>query len=135
MAKEKLTADDALDIAQRFRDLSVRLGDYRFANWDQLGVAGRQELEDAEWSLLNYSSDFVTSAVGTTLDGAEVSLAKLKGATDKAKKATSKLKAIKYVLGVAAAAVALGGAIASGAPGGIALAVGGVLAAVGADGG
>jgi hypothetical protein len=54
----KLTADQARDLANQYHDLSVVVGDYRFDHWDDLSSAKRRRLEDLQWTLINYSSDF-----------------------------------------------------------------------------
>ncbi len=82
----KLTADDAKELAQSFRDFSVSLGNFRFGNWNRLSEKKRKIIEDMELTLLNYSSDFITKAVGLMLDDAQGSLKNLQQATGKAKK-------------------------------------------------
>jgi hypothetical protein len=125
----KLTANQARDLAQSFRSVSVSLGDYRFANWDSLTKAQRDAIEDAEWTLLNYSSDFVTQAVGLTLDDTKASLKNIQDTTTKAKKAVETIKTIKKVIVIAGAVIKLGAAIVSENPGVIAAAIGDLLSA------
>ena len=74
-----LTSADALALSKSFRDLSVAIGDFRFAHWDALGEANRQLLEDEEWSILNASSDRVTKAVGLGLDESDPAAKKVQG--------------------------------------------------------
>jgi hypothetical protein len=133
MRTQKLTADDALALAQEFHDLAVALGDYRFANWDDLTSAQRSKLEDAQWSLLNASSDAVTMAVGIALDSSQVSLAKIRQATAKAQSTVKSIKTVKKVINIATAAVALAAAVASKDPGAIVKNAQGLLSAVDAD--
>jgi len=63
-----ISKDQARELAKTFRDLSNQLGDFRFKNWSNLSTGQRQSIEDAEWTLLNYSSDFITTAVGIALN-------------------------------------------------------------------
>ena len=126
----KLTADQARDLAQSFRSLSVTLGDYRFENWDDLTKAQRNSIEDAEWTLLNYSSDFITQAVGLTLEDTRGSLEDIQKATQKAQKTVERIKNIKKVIGITGAVIQLAGAIASRHPEAIISAVGGVATAI-----
>jgi len=116
----KLTANQARDLAQVFREISVALGEYRFANWDSLTKTQRDIIEDTEWTLLNYSSDFVTHAVGLTLDDATASLKNIQEATKKAKQAVETITTIKKIVVIAGAVVKLGAAIATENPSAIA---------------
>jgi len=115
-----LTSADALALSKSFRDLSVAIGDFRFANWDALGEANRKLLEDEEWSVLNASSDMVTKAVGLNLDESDPAAKKVQGATASALKAVKTLKDISKVIGVATATVGLAAAVISKDPGAIA---------------
>ena len=115
-----LTAADALSLSKSFRDLSVAIGDFRFANWDTLGDANRKLLENEEWSILNASSDMVTKAVGLALDESDPAAQKVQGATASALKAVKTLKDISKVIGVATATVGLAAAVISKDPGAIA---------------
>jgi hypothetical protein len=133
MAKQTLTAQDALDLAERFHDLAVVTGKYRFDNWDDLSPAQRKALEDGQWSLLNASSDMVTVAVGIVLDTSATSLKNIQAATDEAKKTLKTLKNVKKAIRVATAAVALAAAIASKDPGAIAKNAQGLYDAATAD--
>ena len=124
----QLTSDQALDLSQRFRGLSVALGDFRFAQWSALSPLQRHSLEGAEWSLLNASSDMITAAVGLTLDETELSFQRLQDSTDRAKGALQSLKKVQAVIDVATSAVGLAGAIISKNPGAIAKCVAAVYA-------
>jgi hypothetical protein len=115
-----LTSADALALSKSFRDLSVAIGDFRFANWDALGDANRKLLENEEWSILNASSDMVTKAVGLALDESDPAAKKVQGATASALKAVKTLKDIAKVIGVATATVGLAAAVISKDPGAIA---------------
>ena len=115
-----LTSADALSLSKSFRDLSVAIGDFRFAHWDALGEANRKLLEDEEWSILNASSDMVTRAVGLALDESDPAAKKVQGATASALKAVKTLKDISKVIGVATATVGLAAAVISKDPGAIA---------------
>jgi hypothetical protein len=115
-----LTSADALALSKSFRDLSVAIGDFRFANWDALGDAIRKLLENEEWSILNASSDMVTKAVGLALDESDPAAKKVQGATASALKAVKTLKDISKVIGVATATVGLAAAVISKDPGAIA---------------
>jgi len=122
----QLTSEQALDLSQRFRALSVTLRDFRFSHWDELLPAQREAVENSEWSLLNDSSDMITEAVGLALDESETSFLRLQDSTEKAGDALKSLKQIQAIIDVAAAAVGLAGAIISRDP----VAVGKSLAAV-----
>jgi hypothetical protein len=115
-----LTSDDAFALSKSFRDLSVSIGDFRFAHWNTLSETDRKTLEDEEWSLLNASSDMVTKAVGLTLQESEGGAKKLQGAAASAQKAVKTLNNVRKVIEVATASVGLAAAIVSKDPGAIA---------------
>jgi hypothetical protein len=115
-----LTSADALALSKSFRDVSVAIGDFRFANWDALGDANRKLLENEAWSLLNASADMVTKAVGLGLDESDPAAKKVQGATASALKAVKTLKDISKVIGIATATVGLAAAVISKDPGAIA---------------
>jgi len=115
-----LTSADAFKLSKSFHDLSVSIGEYRFANWNTLSEANRKTLEDEEWSLLNASSDMITKAVGLALDESDPAAQKVQAATAAAQKAVKTLKEVGKVITIATAAVGLGAAIVSKDPGAIA---------------
>jgi hypothetical protein len=125
-----LTSEQALDLSQRFRGLSVTLGDFRFSHWNELSPGQRHTIENSEWSLLNASSDMITAAVGLALDESEVSFQRLQDSTIKANGALQTLKTIQTVIGIATAAVGLAGAIISRDPGAIAKCVASVYTTI-----
>lgn len=126
----KLTAEDARQLAKSFRDFSVSLGDFRFDNWADLSEKERKTIEDMEWALLNYSSDFTTQAVGLILDDAKGSLKRLQQATGKAGKAIAKIKVVKNVIVIAVSIMELGAAVAAKDPKVVASAISGVIKTV-----
>lgn len=130
----RLTADDAKELAQCFRDLSVSLGNFRLNNWGNLSSKERTTIESKEWTLLNYSSDFITEAVGLILDDAEGSLKNIKQATSKAKGAIENIKIAKSIINIATSVIGLGGAIGAATatkdPTGIAAAIENVITSI-----
>ncbi|MFN3242902.1 MAG: hypothetical protein ACE37K_15480 [Planctomycetota bacterium] len=114
-----ITSEQARELAQQFRELSVQLGNYRFDNWGDMTAARRRQIESVEWTLLNYSSDFIDTAVGITLDDTERDFAAIVRATKRARRAIRRIEAVRDVVKVATALVVLGGAIASQNPGAI----------------
>jgi hypothetical protein len=115
-----LSAEDAFELSKQFRDLSINLGNYRFANWNTLTPTQRRDIEDEEWSLLNASSDMTTKAVGLALEESEINIQNIKSSVGKAKRAIKKLEKVSEVLQVATAAVGLAAAIVAKDPGAIA---------------
>jgi len=110
----RLTSDQALELSKGFRGLAIVVGDYRYREWEHISRSQRQAIENWEWSLLNAAGDIITLAVGKVIDETKVALAKLNGSTADARSAVKKLTAVKGVINVATAAVALAGAIISG---------------------
>jgi hypothetical protein len=115
----KISSEGAFELSRWFRELSVELGNYRYEHWKTLKKSERQALEDAEWSLLNASSDMTTVAVGLVLDESEASFDRLKASTERAKAAVKTLKVVRKVVNVATAAVGLAAAVLSRDPGAI----------------
>jgi hypothetical protein len=115
-----LTAEDAFALSKQFRDLSINLGNYRFANWHTLTPTQRHEIEDEEWSLFNASSDMTTKAVGLALEESEINVQHITRSVGKAKRAIKKLEKVSGVIKVATATVGLAAAIVAKDPGAIA---------------
>lgn len=127
-----LTADEALDLAERFHLLAQALARYRFARWDDLTGAQRRVLEDREWALLTSSSELVTQAVGLVLESSAATLAALRQATGDATAAFARTEEVRRVIRVATAVVALAAAVAAKNPGAVAANVQVVLQTAGA---
>lgn len=111
-----LTPDQARQLAAAFHDLALGVGSYRFAKWDNLTDDQRQKLENLQWTLLNYSSDFATVAIAATLAELPPILANIKNATTQATAAVKTIATIDKVVRVASSLAVLGGAIVSGNP-------------------
>ena len=133
----KNSVDDTKDLAKCFREVSVSLGNYRFNNWIKLSDQDRSSIEGMEWTLLNYSSDFITQAVGLILDDAKANLSQIQRAMDRANKAISKIRTVKKVFAIGASAAGLGAAIVVAAvtkdPGSIGAALGNLLETIKKD--
>lgn len=126
----KMTTDDAKELAKSFREISVSLGNYKFGNWSNLTEKDRSSIENMEWTLLNYSSDFITQAVGLLLDDATASLTNIQQATAKAKQAIAKIKTVKKVIVISTSVIELAAAIVTKNPVAIATALGNVAKTV-----
>jgi hypothetical protein len=92
---------------------SVALENTGFANWGCANKAQRDTIEVQEWTLLNYSSDFITQAVGLTLDDAKGSLKNIQDATAQAKKAIETIKTVKKVIVMSGTVIKVAAAIVS----------------------
>src|ERR1051326_4621954 len=119
----QISADDALVLAKSFKQAATTLGQFQLDNWDSLTADQRRSLTDEEYTLLDYSQNLVTYAVGVVLDDAQVSLAKIKEATAEANQAIQRAEDLKRALDIASVLVTLGAAITAGNPAGIATAV------------
>jgi hypothetical protein len=124
-----LDAKQARELGGAFRNLSVALGNLRFDYWDDLSKDQRDALESAEWTLLNYSSDLVTQAVGLALDESKGGLQKLQAATARAQSAVETIHHLQQAVAISALAIKLGAAIVAGDVGVISTAAGNLLAA------
>ena len=136
MEQTKLDSQQAFEIAKNFHVLAVTIGNYRFDNWNQLSPAQRKSLEDFEWTLSNYSSDFNYKSISLLANSKETktAIANIKDATQKMKNAITNLTKVGEVIGIATAAFTLGGAIISGDFQAIAKAVAGVVTTVQGNG-
>lgn len=123
----KISKDQARDLGKWFREASVSLGDFRFDNWSELSEKERSLFADREWTLLNYSLDFSTQAVGQLLVESTESLEAIKEATAEATQAVGKIKSVKKVLDISSSIIRLGAAISTNNFGAIADAVGDVI--------
>lgn len=121
---EKLFADDARKLARSYLDASHAVGKYLIDNYQQLSPEERKQLKEAKAALSDYASEFMTLAVGITLDQIQGGLAALKSATAKAKKAIGTIQKTKDLINLAAALVSLGAAIAAKNPSAISAALG-----------
>ncbi len=110
----KLSANQAFELAEIFHEMSVTVGNYRFDQWDKLTPSQRKRLEDLQWTLMNYSSDFVAQAINFVVDDLQGTLKKITDATSEANDAIVKIKTVSKVVVIAAAATVLGAAIMSG---------------------
>ncbi|MGH7718254.1 MAG: hypothetical protein ACREON_05350 [Gemmatimonadaceae bacterium] len=110
----RLAPDDLLDVAERYHDLSVRVGRYRFAHWNELSTAERSSLESLEWSLMNASTDFIARGITLRAGDVEGAVARIRSATAALRRAVRGVSSAKKVIAAATAAVTLAGAITSG---------------------
>ncbi len=118
MPSTELTSEQAFQISQAYYELAVKIGNYRYAKWDDMTPEERQKLGSYENSLLRQSSDFNQKSVVLLLTAPKTQIA-VKNITETTKeltKAVKTLKSINKILGIAAAAFTLGGAIISGNP-------------------
>jgi|SRR5215472_11034984 len=109
-----LSSDQAYQLANQFHDLSVAVGNWRFDQWDELSATQRKRLEDLQWTLMNYSSDFTAQAIDLVVQDLQATLSNITGATTQANKAIANIKLVSKVLVIAASATVLGAAIMSG---------------------
>ena len=124
----KIAPADALALAKRFKTAALALGQFQLDHWEMLAPRQRQALTDKEYALLGASQNLITGAVGVLLDETQTALADIQQATAKANQALQTVKDIKQALAIATAFVTLGIAVCAGNPGGLATAVGGLLA-------
>jgi hypothetical protein len=122
-----ISKTEAIEIAEAFHKASVGVGEFRFAHWGDISAAERKKLEDLQWTLLNSSNDFVTTAVGIALADLAATLDQLKKATAKAQRVIDTITTVNEVLEVAASFVVLAGAITARDPVAIVTAIGDLL--------
>jgi hypothetical protein len=119
-----LSSDQAFQLAKQFSDIARELTEYRMSNFAELTPDQRNQLEGLEFSIRNFSSDFVALSIKLALDDLDSALRDIKGATDKMKNAIGNLEKVNKILKVATTVVTIGAAIVSGNPAAIASAVG-----------
>jgi hypothetical protein len=124
-----LTANEAVELALEFHDLSTSVANYRFNNWNTLGSNDRSELEDIQWTLMNYSSDFATVSMVITLAALPGVLQNIKNATQQANNALQTINILTKIITIASAAAVLGASIATDNPNAIGQALGDLITA------
>lgn len=123
----ELTAQEARRIAATFRRLSSALGEYRFDQWDALTEEERQRIENIEWTLLNYSSDFIAEAIVITADQLEDVRPEIDRAVDAINEVTGRIGDARTLITIATRATAFGASVATGNLGAIAEAAAGLV--------
>lgn len=113
MATKKITKEDAFELAQKCREASVELGNFRFKNWQTLSPKERQDLENEEWDLLTISSSLLTKAVGIALEESELTVKRLKESVEQGKKVLKNIDTARNALRMAGGLLALAGAVVS----------------------
>ncbi len=118
-----LTADQAFELARRFHDLAVAVGNFRFDNWAAIPPLHRRQLEDLEFWILDYSSKLNALSIQIDVDDLKPLLDRVTQATDAMKQSIAEAKSINSAIRIATAAVTLGAAIVAMNPAAIASAV------------
>ena len=110
----RLGAKDTLAIAEQYHDLSVRLGKYRFANWEKLTPADRASIESLEWSLMGLSTEMIARSIEVeTGELAEV-VRHIRKVTMSLRRAVNKTADVKQVIAAATVGLELAHAMAAG---------------------
>ncbi|BCT67741.1 hypothetical protein [Nitrosospira sp. NRS527] len=111
---DKLSADEAFELGNQFRDAAIMLGDWRFKNRASLSKAQWDELDEQEITLLNAASSIYASAVSLVLKDSQAPVVRLQSSVESAKSAIQHIASFKQVLDLASALILLAGAISSG---------------------
>lgn len=119
----KLSAAQAFELARQFNEVAQKLAAYRFANWGKLTPGQRTDLENQEWTIRNYSSDFTALSIKVDVANLAQTLSSIKRATDKMKTAVKNLEQIGKIIKVATIMITIGAAVTTGNPAAIAAAV------------
>lgn len=119
MSTTTLTAADALDLAGRFRQASIAVGNYLYdpTTWPKLPLQQRATLQSLELTLLTVSSDLVTRAVDVIIEDAKQSVDDLMKATARATEVLDNITDIKHAISVVTALIGLAAAIPTGSAG------------------
>jgi hypothetical protein len=125
------TAAQARQLASQFLQLSMAVDRVRADKLTTLSQDDLHRLSDCAQHLDDFAMQFTAQAISATLASIQGSLANIMGATADAKKAIKTAKTIQNVASIAAAAVVLGAAIASGNPATIASAASGLVSSIG----
>ncbi|SCY11407.1 hypothetical protein SAMN05216420_102340 [Nitrosospira sp. Nl5] len=120
---EKLTADDAFELGNQFRDAAIALRDWRIDNRGSLSRSQWDELDEREITLLNTASSLYTGAIGLILRDSQASLARLQSSVENAKSTIKHIAKFKQALDLASALVLFAGAVTSGNAAGIPAAI------------
>jgi len=82
-ANRHSSRDSMRHLRRTLVEFSNALSDYRNAHWAQLGHAGRSEIDDVSWEILNLVESMITASVGGALHDMEKSVEGLKNVTRK----------------------------------------------------
>ena len=98
-----LTAEEAFELGNLFRDTAVALGEWRVKHQASLSRHEWNELDEREIALLNSASSMYTGAVGLVLADSELALARLQSSVKHAKTAVRRIAVFKQALYLASA--------------------------------
>lgn len=116
MSTLTLTADDLLFLAGEFRRAASAVGDYLYDKENHTGIdtSERIRLQALERTLVNISADLNTESMARLIENSEQTVVDLKAVTAQARTALSKIDNAKAAIGVVAALIGFGAALASG---------------------
>lgn len=117
------TQGQVLELAQEFSGFAKSVGDYQFAQFDNLTDAQITNLQNAEDALRSASLTLADMGINLALDSVQDALDGLGAITAVLKKDLAKIADINKALQVVAVLFQLGTAVASGNPSGIAGAI------------
>jgi hypothetical protein len=124
---EKLTSQQANDLANNFLGLGQAIADYRYENWNTLSKEDSQKLENFRLSILHYGADILALSTTLVMDDVQTSLTTINNVTTQIKGTIKNLQNIQKGINVAAAVATLGAAIISKNPQAIVNSITGVV--------
>jgi len=130
MSTVKITADNAVKLADQYSAAGDAIWNFEKANWKDLSQQDKVTLGGYIGKLHDSAQHLITYAVGKYLDDTQAPLAAIKKATDDANATIKTLQTVKQVIEIATSLVTLAGAIYSGNVGNVPSALQGVIDAV-----
>lgn len=106
-----LNPEELFELSKSFHELSVIVGNYKYAHWKDLSAKQRSDLEDLQWTLFNTASDLNARSLFIKVKLTEQDISVLKAASSSMQTATEKIQNIKHIINISAKAIAFGGAL------------------------
>jgi len=119
-----LTAKQVNELANKFLALAQSIGDYRYANYDNLTKSQNQKLRESHRRILDYSDHLFTLSATLVMQDVESSLASIGEITDQINYTYKSLQNVQKAINVASSVVTLGASIISKNPQAIADSIG-----------
>ncbi|MET0266779.1 MAG: hypothetical protein ABW202_14315 [Duganella sp.] len=112
----KLTDNDALELAEQYRQASSALRKYRLGNSNKLSQPRQDELKQLEASLRDAARDMTTTAAIIVINESQTNLAELRAIHQEAIEVLDTINGIKKVIDIVTALLGLASAISTGKP-------------------
>jgi hypothetical protein len=111
---KRLNADQRFELANGFRELAKKVGDYNFENWSDLNKKQRDALSHLELRLLETASDINANSIVLRSKMVEDEVRQLQRVASKLKTVKLKTESIQKILTLSSSVLAFAGALVTG---------------------